>query len=265
MSTPNQQKQNKSQTVRTHARTGKIARLPEAIREQINQRLLDNQQGKTVVAWLNTLPEVQAVMEAQFEGAPVTESNLSEWRLGGHQDWLRVREARLALAEFSKETDDLQAVAKDRLTHQLAFRLAADAAVTYQQKKSEPEGPEKDKWRQELTGTVVALRRGDLEQERLQLQRERYGLRHKTKEEREQEFWKWAEENINRDEFCRRRCFTAAEREAEIDKILGITPTPSEPEQAAAPDPVPGSTPATSAIASTLIRPESDPIGPTGS
>ena len=36
-------------------------------------------------------------------------------------------------------------------------------------------------------------------------------------------FWKWAEENINRDEFCR-RCFTAAEREAAMDKILGITP-----------------------------------------
>jgi hypothetical protein len=31
-------------------------------------------------------------------------------------------------------------------------------------------------------------------------------------------------ENINRDEFCRRRCCTAAEREAAIDKIRGITP-----------------------------------------
>jgi hypothetical protein len=39
-----------------------------------------------------------------------------------------------------------------------------------------------------------------------------------------EEFWKWAEDNINRDEFCRRRCFTAEEREIAIDKILGITP-----------------------------------------
>jgi hypothetical protein len=47
------------------------------------------------------------------------------------------------------------------------------------------------------------------------------GLRRQTKEEREAEFWKWAEVNINRDEFCRRRCYTAAEREAAVDKILG--------------------------------------------
>ena len=34
----------------------------------------------------------------------------------------------------------------------------------------------------------------------------------------------WADENINRDEFCRRRCHTAQEREAAMDKILGLTP-----------------------------------------
>jgi hypothetical protein len=31
-------------------------------------------------------------------------------------------------------------------------------------------------------------------------------------------------ENLNRDEFCRRPCCTAAEREAAIDKIPCITP-----------------------------------------
>jgi hypothetical protein len=30
-------------------------------------------------------------------------------------------------------------------------------------------------------------------------------------------------QNINRDEVCRRRCRTAAEREAAIDKILGLS------------------------------------------
>ena len=37
-------------------------------------------------------------------------------------------------------------------------------------------------------------------------------------------FWKQAGPNLNRDEFYRRRCQTAAEREAAINKILGITP-----------------------------------------
>jgi hypothetical protein len=60
--------------------------------------------------------------------------------------------------------------------------------------------------------------------ERLRLQRERYNLRKMTEEEREAEFWKWADENINRDEFCRRRCFTYEQREAACNRILGITP-----------------------------------------
>jgi hypothetical protein len=85
-------------------------------------------------------------------------------------------------------------------------------------------GPEQDRARRELAGRVVALRRGDLALERLRLERDKHGLRHKTKEELEAEFWKWAEDNINRDEFCRRRCFTYEQREAAVDKILGITP-----------------------------------------
>jgi len=34
-------------------RNGKIARLPLGIRQQLNQRLLDGQQGKLLVLWLN--------------------------------------------------------------------------------------------------------------------------------------------------------------------------------------------------------------------
>src|ERR1700733_10385689 len=93
-----------------------------------------------------------------------------------------------------------------------------------QRLKLTPEGPEKDRAWREVRTSLVALRRGDFDLERLRLQRERYGLRQKTQQEREEEFWKWADENINRDEFCRRRCFTAAEREAAMDKILGLTP-----------------------------------------
>ena len=68
-------------------RNGKIARLPQSIREQINRRLQNGQPGKQIVAWLNTLPEVAAVMAADFDGQPINEPNLSHWRLGGYQDW----------------------------------------------------------------------------------------------------------------------------------------------------------------------------------
>jgi hypothetical protein len=40
-------------------RNGKIARLPAAIREELNQRLLEGEQGKPLVAWLNGLPKVK--------------------------------------------------------------------------------------------------------------------------------------------------------------------------------------------------------------
>src|SRR6266436_6472801 len=39
---------------------GKIARLPLAIREQLNRRLQDGEIGRDLVVWLNSAPEVQA-------------------------------------------------------------------------------------------------------------------------------------------------------------------------------------------------------------
>jgi hypothetical protein len=208
----------------TRCRTGKIARLPFEIREQLNQRLLDGEQGKSLAAWLNSLPEVQSILATQFQGHAIREQNLSEWRKGGYLAWLKQQEARQGVTSFLEKVEGLKKAAKDGLTEQIAFYLAARAALELQRLESVPESEEKAKAMKELTANVVALRRGDLEHERLRLQQERYGLHKKTEQERKDEFWKWAEENINRDEFCRRRCFTAAEREAAIDKILGITP-----------------------------------------
>jgi hypothetical protein len=68
-------------------RTGKIARLPRIIRDQLNQRLDDGEQGAPLVAWLNSLPEVQAVLTRDFEGKAIRQQNLSEWRKGGYRDW----------------------------------------------------------------------------------------------------------------------------------------------------------------------------------
>jgi len=61
-------------------RNGKIARLPQPIREQINRRLQDGQEGKRIVAWLNTLPEVAAVMGRGLTASPSTNQTS---RIGG--------------------------------------------------------------------------------------------------------------------------------------------------------------------------------------
>lgn len=70
------------------ARRGKIARLPQAIREEVNQRLHDGQNGGEICAWLNGLASVKAMLADKFKCEEISEANLSNWRLGGFQDWL---------------------------------------------------------------------------------------------------------------------------------------------------------------------------------
>ena len=58
-------------------RVGKIARLPKAIRDAVNHRLLDGEPGAVVVQWLNEQPEVQAVLTRWFAGHPISENSFS--------------------------------------------------------------------------------------------------------------------------------------------------------------------------------------------
>jgi len=75
----------------TPTRRGKIARLPLAIREELNLRLLENQTARKICGWLNKLPETIAVCE-EFGEQPIDDRNISDWRKGGYQDWLSRRE-----------------------------------------------------------------------------------------------------------------------------------------------------------------------------
>jgi len=50
---------------------GKIGRLPCTVREQINQRLLNGELAKLILACLNALPEVRALLVARFGGKPI--------------------------------------------------------------------------------------------------------------------------------------------------------------------------------------------------
>jgi hypothetical protein len=74
------------------ARRGKIASLPVRIREELNQRLLDGQQGPQILPWLTGLPEVLLILDRQWGEEPINVGNLSEWRTGGYQEWLAKRE-----------------------------------------------------------------------------------------------------------------------------------------------------------------------------
>ena len=54
-------------------RNGKIARLPRVVREQLNRRLQNGEQGKTLAAWLNSLPAVVVMLATEFDGKPIRE------------------------------------------------------------------------------------------------------------------------------------------------------------------------------------------------
>ena len=73
-------------------RNGKIANLPNDIREQLNLRLLEGETGRELTAWLNALPAVQSILGSQFNGSPISEVNLTHWRQGGYLQWFTERE-----------------------------------------------------------------------------------------------------------------------------------------------------------------------------
>jgi len=85
--------------------TGKIARLPREIREQVNRRLEDGEPGNRLVAWLNELPAVRALLAAEFGGGVIKEQNLTNWKQGGYRDWRMEREV-AALGVGSAEEEE---------------------------------------------------------------------------------------------------------------------------------------------------------------
>src|SRR5580698_3731694 len=63
--------------------------------------------GTKLVEWLNTLEEVRDVLQAEFDARPVSEQNLSEWKQGGYQDWLRHQEARAYVHALAEQDGEL--------------------------------------------------------------------------------------------------------------------------------------------------------------
>ncbi|MBL9182856.1 MAG: hypothetical protein JNN17_12010 [Verrucomicrobiaceae bacterium] len=160
------------------ARIGKIARLPKAIREQLNQRLADGEPSETLLRWLHTLPEVLEVLVREFEGRPILKQNLSEWRQGGFREW-EARQERLAqLRLLTEEADNLEAASPqlpDRMAALLAGRFASLIATTMQVKDWSK--PRHRAQLMELNEAVATLRRFDQSAARLKLECEQLEIK----------------------------------------------------------------------------------------
>jgi hypothetical protein len=158
-------------------RHGKIARLPHAIREQINRRLQNSDEGKEIIEWLNALPEVRVVIDTEFEGQAVSEVNLSNWRLGGYRDWEAQQEALEAVRRFGADAAEINQAAGGQLADQLALCLMARIAVAWQKVPCGGDDPDAELQRlRQMCADLVALRKGDQNAQRLRIERERIDL-----------------------------------------------------------------------------------------
>jgi hypothetical protein len=175
-------------------RTAKIARLPAAIREELNQRLLDGVQGKQLVEWLNGLPRVQALLKDKFQGIPISEANLSHWKNGGFPAWEAGERMADNVSSIMDGTKALPAVAKGGLTDRMSLMLAANMAMEMQRLESVPDGPEKATMWRELRISLLALRRSELYAKRLEIEQ----VRHPKPEKKRKECKLTPEENKQR-------------------------------------------------------------------
>jgi hypothetical protein len=165
-------------------RNGKIARLPNAIREQLNQRLFDGEEGKNLVEWLNSLPKVQAVMKVSFEGRPITEDNISEWKKGGYLTWEAGERLAEKVTKVLERTDALEKVAQQGLTDRIALILAANLALEMERLQDVPDGLEKIKLLRELRISLLALKRMEVYSQRLKIEGDRHRKTEKAKTKR---------------------------------------------------------------------------------
>src|SRR5450432_1986217 len=205
-------------------RNGKIARLPRSVRQELNRRLDEGEQGKKLVAWLNALPEVQAIVVAEFGGKAIREQNLSEWKQGGYRDWLAQREALEMVGRLGEDAVEWNAEGRAPLNrHTLALFLVARYAVATR-RVAETGGREGWRMLREMCGDIMELRKGDHSAERLQIERARLEL---AKEKTEKQIRERIEELLKQPEMQKRffgQGHSLEERERRMRAMFGLLP-----------------------------------------
>jgi len=155
---------------------GKIANLPAEIRDELNYRLTEGEPGNELVEWLNSKPEVAQVIRERFDGTPISEQNLSEWRKRGYQKWLALHNI---LDESDATSDNAEVIAATGIDcDKLLLTLTGAYADMIQNWLITP--PEEMTYKlavyKNLTNAVINLRRGEIQKIRLEIERERLEL-----------------------------------------------------------------------------------------
>jgi hypothetical protein len=220
---------------------GKIARLPRNIRDQLNCRLNEGETGKELVRWLNELPQVKEVLAGRFGARPISEQNLSEWKIRSHPQWLARQESLAHASELAADAKELGEATDGKLTDHLATVLAARYATAL----VEWDGEVTEEFRRKLRALrglcqdVVELRRGDHSGARLNMERERLDREtEKTEAEVLEHFKRWASKPDVR-EWVSKNWISPEERERRMREIFGLKPKTNESMSTGSPDSTP--------------------------
>jgi hypothetical protein len=154
---------------------GKIGRLSQTRRDQLGQRLEDGVPGVEIIAWLNQQPDVQQVLADHFDGRPMTEQNLSDWRTSGHLEWQRREAARHTMEALADEAAELQDITTlHRTFDQFTLLLIAELHRLGLQLLAAETDPLK-RWQQlcQINREFTRLRRLDLAAARQRMNEER--------------------------------------------------------------------------------------------
>jgi hypothetical protein len=210
------------------ARNGKIARLPRDIRDQLNRRLEDGEQGGPLLAWLNALPHVEHVLAKDFGGVAISKQNLCEWRAGGFAEWQARQDALEKARELGADANEITAATDGRLTDHLATVVAARYASALHGWNGVVTEPFRKQLRvlRGVCQDIVELRRGDHSGARLKMEQERLDrVREKTEEEVIAHFQRWLKNPEVRDLVCQ-GYVSPEERERRMREIFGLEPKP---------------------------------------
>src|SRR6185369_4000585 len=133
-----------------------------------------------------SLPETKSVLAAEFSGRGISEQNLSEWKLGGHQDWQSRQEMLACARELAGDAGELVEAADRSLANHLAVVLSARYAALVSGWNGEMDDEFRRKVRalRTLCQDIVELRRGDHCAERLRLDLERFAQTNRADDER---------------------------------------------------------------------------------
>ncbi|HEY3761249.1 MAG TPA: hypothetical protein VGN23_05835 [Verrucomicrobiae bacterium] len=156
-------------------RNGKIARLPKHVRDELNRRLRDGEEGKKLVEWLNIQESVREVLKDKFAGRAITEQNLSEWKNGGYVEWVQDEETCERVCHLAERAGDLENAAGEADISDLLSRvLAAELADAAAKLKEIADSQERWKRFREILRELARLRQEDHRAQRVQLERERW-------------------------------------------------------------------------------------------